>query len=266
MRLQLSRIRRGLTVGLLAGLVLGCGPQAPFVLEPSPATLDYGRVYVGTTKGLFSTTRWKNTSSAAITINGIGVVPTGSPFSVGLTQPFTPITLNPDEETPSIRFNFSPTAAGPASAEGMLVQAAGAARNVALTGEGVFQISDGGFEVGDRALVAGQALDFGDVPFPGGRSLREFRLTNRTNEMIGVLSYFSDGKQGFKLVAPTPPFVLAASESVVIAVLFSPPDTGSFSDAITFYDPTRTRQAGTALKGRGVPRDESNGGGEGEGQ
>ena len=248
--------RPGLAAVLLAAALLAAcpPPPPPFALVADSDSLDFGRTYVGTTNRS-AIAGWTNASQAGVTVEGILIDSGGSPFAANLGQPYTPRTIAPGRRT-LFFLGFSPTAVGPASATAML-QTAATVQSVALSGEGVLQISDGDLAVRDRDLVADQALDFGNVPFPGGSAIKTFNLINASNNPFAVDGYFADGTRGFKLISPTPPFAIGSRESLVISIIFRPPNVDDYSDGITFYGGRdAANRAGTALKGSGVPRPE----------
>jgi hypothetical protein len=214
-------------------------------------------VYIGTTATSVPF-QWRNVTSGSVDVIGLAVDP---PFESNVTPPFVAFAVAPGDVTRPFTFTFSPRDVGVVTDDGNLQLQSGSSQFVVLGGEGVVQMSIRDLAVGSgRDLVAGKALDFGTVALPGGERLLEFRLTNVSATGVNVNGAFVKGGPvtpgtqppgPFFLVAPTPPFMLPASDSAVVAVVFRPTVSGVFTDAIEFTDAANpASRAGTSLIGR----------------
>lgn len=247
--------RFALVVALLAFSLAGCHN-----LQTSGQALDFGEVYVGTSKTMGPVT-WTNTTRRRITVQKVKITPaTVTVFTVAPTT-FPPGTaVNAGRTTPNVNIIFSPTAEATYNGMAELQRQAGVTANErAVRGEGKYQIVNGDIGIGGHDLTPSQYLDFGTVTLPGGQAVtKQFNLINQslTNDIRVTAATWTVGGQGFTVTAPTVPFTVRRISRVRVTISFMPPRVGRppvvFNDAVTFSDATGANTAGTAVIGRGL--------------
>ncbi|MDO8137581.1 MAG: choice-of-anchor D domain-containing protein [Candidatus Brocadiales bacterium] len=250
-----SVIRQGSFLFVLLLLVTwmaGCAPPGNANLVPANATLDFGDVYVGTTKQ--DTISWTNNGTDPGEIVGLAVN-TEKAFTYG-GPAFQAMIINPGQSTPNYLINFSPSRTGGHSGRASPGFTGGTHTSIRLRGNGVTQKAVGALSVTGGDMVAGQALDFGNV-LVGGNATRTFNIQNNSPNAIAVNASWSGGNRGFTVTAPGNSFNVPAATattpgSVAVTITFAPPAVGTFTDAVTFSDASGANLAGTVVTGRGV--------------
>ncbi|OGL27859.1 MAG: hypothetical protein A3G44_04305 [Candidatus Rokubacteria bacterium RIFCSPLOWO2_12_FULL_73_47] len=266
-----------IAVGLLASRVwFAPRPPLPALLTPTHTLLNFGDVYVGTAVPASAMPRWVNSGGVAITVQGVGVAgPNAAGFAWRTNPPNGPFgAVAPGGSTPALMVFFTPTAEGPhtAVATPQAAPGGGAVIPMGLAGNGRYQIQSGDLVfLGGGNLDPGSALDFGRVrvgtPAPG--ATKRFRVTNLSANALRITGIdFVAVERAFTLAAPTLPHVLNGSQSVMVAIDFTPPaftqppNQKKFTDGVTVNAETVTDAAqkhrfGTALCGVGYyPADE----------
>lgn len=230
----------------------GCTPPPP-ILTPTPATVAFGNVLVGTTKTSPPVT-WQNVSQNNIDVVGfVG----DTAFTVRVPVAFKSGTLRPSDKTTPVTFEFAPDKASNFNGTGAPLTTTfmtPAAKPVSLTGTGVFQIA-----TGDLGVIVGGggagAIDFGSVVVPGGTPVeKRFEVINlgRTNRQVKAT--IVGGGNDFSVVRPASPFTLRAGQRVTVRIRFKPSKEGMLTGAVMFEDVTdpAKHNAGASLKGKGV--------------
>jgi len=200
------------TYGLRIGLT-GSGGSAGS-LSPSPSTVSFGSVPVGSTVSHFATLTNRGGSSVKIT----NATVTGSGFSIsGLS---IPLTLNKGQSV-TFTTKFHPASAGTASGR---IAISSTATNVSinLTGSGT---SSGALSVTPTSLA------FGTVTVGSQKSLAG--SLKASGGAIRVNSA-STGSSEFTLSGISFPLNLSAGQSVNYTVKFTPASSGAASANLTF--------------------------------
>jgi hypothetical protein len=247
----MRRFRRFvIALSLLVVASVGCGD----LLQTSSQTLDFGEVYVGTTAQQGPVT-WTNDGSKPITTMGVTIQ--GGPVFSARPSKFQPkVVVDPKGQTPNVMIAFSPSVEQSYSGKATLQRRPIVRANQRdLKGAGKFQILKGALmldgEFGSN-LVAGQHLDFGTVLVSEGQTVtRRFLLVNAGRTNLQLTSSWSVGNQGFTVTNPPGPFTIRSFTQKWVTIEFLPPGAGTFTEAVTFQDPTGAHLAGTAVRGRG---------------
>jgi hypothetical protein len=259
----------------LASLVLlwasGCGRPATGI-NPDPAKLDFGQVWVGS-RSLDQDARWTNDGGPTLSIYlAPGQVP--PPFKNGFGGPsaasFADQPVTPGASTPLIAVCFIPAQAGPADADLAPSSLGGqSAAPLKLHGEGITRLERGSihFRGGYIAALAqgpsGQVvssfgqpndgpLDFGDIVV-GGRSSKTIEISNSGNSDLGMTvlwpgwmaglfkysgNYFSaeesTGNAGLSS------FTVPAGGSVTVVITYKPQEVGVHTAIFEVTDGTVT--------------------------
>jgi hypothetical protein len=205
-----------LVVAGLIGLV-GCQglggkaqDQGPGVLTPSPSSVSFGNVQMGTTQTKNATVT--NTGQSTLTISQIAV--TGSGFSVtGIT---VPVTLAAGDSV-SLSVLFAPAANGAVTGNIAFTTDTGTV-NLPLSGAGV--------AAGDLT-ASPSSINFGSVVI-GSATSQTVTLTNNGSSNVTITAAAASGT-GFSLSGLTLPLTLAPTQTATFSVAFAPTISGSAS-------------------------------------
>ncbi len=224
-------------------------------LCPEPISrYNLGQVYVGTVAETPQVC-WRNHSENALEV--VAVTTDGLPFAVKPAS-FQSVVLQSGSCTPYFTFTFTPAQEGAFSSEAtpQLISGAGTVQAFEMSGTGVYRIAGGWLIIGGGDIKAGQALDFGSVVFRERESVasqRHFELFNAGDKPMQLDVVWSKGKQGFKVVNPSPPITVPKFKRAKVTIEFIPPGVDTFTDGVTFVDRTNSKnKAGTAVRGKGV--------------
>jgi hypothetical protein len=209
--------------------------QAAGTLTPSPASLAFGNVQVGSTTSLSETLT--NTGGSTVTINQ--VTPSGTGFSIsGLSLP---VTLAANQSV-AFTTTFAPTAAGSASGTISVVSnASNSPLTIALSG---------------TALAAGtltanpSSASFGNVTL-GTHQTIPVTVTNTGGETVTISSAAASGS-GFSVTGQSLPITLTGGQSTVFNAIFTPAAAGSVTGALTISSNASNATLSVPLSGAGV--------------
>lgn len=253
---------------LFATLFLwGCSPgyvtPTPTGTPPAVRPVDFGEVYIHTTKTAPNTVTWINTGGSAASVDRIDITGADAGSFAATPNTFTPAAgINPNATTAAVTFTFSPTEVRDytATATPHLTQANATAIGIRLDGAGVAQRALGALTFFGGNLEVGRYLNFRRVAVGATSANRTFNLKNldRNNAITITAIVFQVGGQGFRVTAPAAtPFAVAADGSVPITMTFTPPNFTQpprekiFADGVEFRDATGANLFGTALCGVG---------------
>jgi Abnormal spindle-like microcephaly-assoc'd, ASPM-SPD-2-Hydin len=208
---------------------------APGALGPSPTSLSFGSVTVGSNQSLSETLT--NTGGTSVTISQVGISGTGFTLS-GIT---TPVTL-PAGQSASFNVTFTPTTA--AAATGSVTVSSNASNptlTIGLTGTGI----------APGALGASPtSLSFGNVTVGSNQSLSE-TVTNTGGTSVTISQVGISGT-GFTLSGITTPVTLTAGQSASFSVTFTPTTAAAASGTVTVSSNASNPTLTIPLSGTGV--------------
>jgi hypothetical protein len=209
--LRFSVTEAGLTYTLGAGLQ---GDAIRPGLTPTPNSLDFGQIPVGSTKNL--TVNFTNTGTADETVTGV-TAPTGAFAASGL--PAAGTVLQPGQSV-AASIAYTPTAATTDTSQVVVTGPQGSA-TVSLTGQGA---------VGHSELsITPSSLSFGAVPV-GQSATRKLTVENTGNLPVTVTKAAPPALP-FVVDTPLPEgLVLNPGDGVEVDVTFAPTVAGSFSN------------------------------------
>jgi hypothetical protein len=209
----------------------GSGAQ----LAITPATLNFGNVTDGSSATMQATL---TASNAAVTISSDQS--SNSQFSiVGLKLPLK-IAVG---KTASVTLQFSPNAAGPASAKATFVSNAVNSPTIEqLTGTGVAQANP-------KLVISPATLSFGSVNV-GSSATKQATLT-ASNAAVTVSSDHSSNPE-FSIVGMNLPLTIAAGKSVAVTLQFAPSAAGAASGKANFVSNAINSPTAEQLSGTGV--------------
>ncbi len=212
------------------------GTGVAFTADVSPSSLNFGQQRVGTTSAALSVTV-SNTGSSSLQVTDVFA---NGPYSV---SPSTPFTLAPGaSQTLSVR--FSPDVEGLVTGTNLTLYTSAPDRpiiNVGLTGAGVSPMLE----------LVPSALAFGEQPVNTTSMARTVTVKNNGSGPIQITSVSVSGAPF--TVSPSTSFMLAANQSKVLSVTFSPTVEGAATGTLTLstdYAPQST--ATVSLSGVGV--------------
>ncbi|MFL5352438.1 choice-of-anchor D domain-containing protein [Archangium sp.] len=217
----------------------GRGVKPNLVLDTT--TLAFGEVRVGTSPT--KTVTLTNTGSGPISITGLSTG-TGSPFSL-VSPPATPFTLAAGGGNKVLTVKFSPTAE--ASSTGTLTitspDADFTTSTVALSGQGVKP----------NLVLSPSPVAFGDVRV-GEELTKLVQMSNNGTGPITISGISAGLSSTFTLVSPpATPFTMAAGDTKVLTVKFSPSADASATGTLTVTTQDTEQVSVTdSLTGRGV--------------
>ncbi len=212
------------------------GGQTAGALTPSPASLNFGSVEVGSNQALTETLT--NSGGSSVTVTQVS--PTGTGYSVsGLSLPLT-LTAGQSQGFSVI---FTPSAAGNSGGNLAIVSnASNASLNVPLSGNGLAPGS---------LAPSPSSLSFGSVQVGNNQQLSE-TLTNSGGVNVNI-SQASVGGTGFTMSGLNPPLVLTPGEHYTFTVTFTPPSPGSDSGSVSIVSNASNPNLSIPLSGTGTP-------------
>jgi hypothetical protein len=214
--------------------VSGNGVQPGLTITPSSAS--FGNVTVGSPTT--QTFQLSNSGTGTLTVTQVSVA--GGGFSTGTLA--LPITLNSGQ---SANFNvqFAPASAGTASGAVTIVSnAPHSPASIALSGTGVAATHVLTFSTTN--------LGFGNVN-TGSSSTQSVTVTDSGNTSV-TLSQISESGAGFTLSGAGTPVTLAAGQSLIFGVIFSPNAAGSDAGTVTVTSTATGSPTTIGLSGTGV--------------
>ncbi len=215
---------------------LSGGGQTAGALTPSPASLNFGSVEVGSNQALTETLTNSGGSSVTVT----QVTPTGTGYSVsGLSLPLT-LTSG---QSQGFSVTFTPSSAGNSSGNlAIISNASNASLNVPLSGNGLAPGS---------LAPSPSSLSFGSVQVGNNQQLSE-TLTNSGGVNVNI-SQASVGGTGFTMSGLNPPLTLTPGEHYTFTVTFTPPSPGSDSGNVSIVSNASNPNLSIPLSGTGTP-------------
>ncbi len=224
-------------------------------IDPTPATIDFGEVYVGQTgKG---STVWNNTTVNPATTVSAGTADAGFGFDA---TTFTAGNLPVGGNTGNLTFTFSPSEDKAYTGKGQLVVTGNKTSKVDLKGTGVYQKAKGALALSvpqPAGVAAGtpapKFLDFGKVKV-GNSSTLSVKIANiDPNNAINVTATWSTGGQGFAVANPPGnTFAIPKTSSMSVNITFTPAVVQKYTDAVTFSDAGGNNLCGVVTQGEGT--------------
>ncbi|MGA2356089.1 MAG: choice-of-anchor D domain-containing protein, partial [Terriglobales bacterium] len=225
------------TAGLSSNVIFnlaGAGVP-PGTLTPSPSSLAFGSIQVGTKTSLSETLT--NTGASSVTISQATASGTGFSIS-GLTLP---VTL-PANQTASFTATFSPSSVGAAT---------GSLSIVSNASNSPLSIPFSGTALAAGALSANpSSATFGNVTV-GSNQTVPVSVTNTGGETVTISSAVASGT-GFSFTGQTPPVTLNAGQSATFNAIFTPSATGAASGTLTINSNASNPTLSIPLSGTGV--------------
>lgn len=206
----------------------------PAFLAPSPSSVNFGSIQVGSSQAQYETL--SNSGSSSLTISQATVTGTG----FGLSGIIAPQTLAAGK---SITFSvyFAPSSSGAASGALKLASdASNASLSVSLSGTGT--------SPGQLTVSPGSA-NFGNVVV--GTSQSQSGTLSASGSSVTVSSGTSSGAE-FALSGVTFPLTIAAGQSVPFTVKFAPQMSGTAAANITFASNGSNSSITETVTGTGV--------------
>jgi len=215
---------------------LSGGGQTAGALTPSPASLNFGSVEVGSDQALTETL----TNSGGSTVTVTQVSPTGTGYSVsGLSLPLT-LTAG---QSQGFSVTFTPSSTGNSSGNlAITSNASDASLNVPLSGNGLAPGS---------LAPSPTSLSFGDVQVGNNQQLSE-TLTNSGGVNVNI-SQASIGETGFTMSGLNPPLTLTPGQHYTFTVTFTPPSPGNESGNVSIVSNASNPNLSIPLSGTGTP-------------
>ena len=214
----------------------GTGVAGGATLSASPASVDFGNVFIGSTGS--SPITLTNSGPATITISQINVSGPG----VSIAGLATPSTLIAGQST-TFTAKFSASAA--ATMTGSISLASNALNSplvIALTGAGVSSQP--------QLTVNPSSVGFGNAAV-GSSSSQTISLTNPGNASVTITQLNATGP-GFGVSGASLPLTITAGSSSSISATFAPTATGSKTGAISIVSNAPGSPAAISLSGTGV--------------
>jgi hypothetical protein len=214
---------------------LAGGSQTAGALTPSPASLNFGSVQIGSNQALPETLT--NTGGSTVTVTQ--VTPSGSGYSIsGLNLPL----ILAAGANQAFNVTFTPTAAGSSNGSLAIVSnASNAQLNVALSGNGL----------APGALTPSpSSLSFGNVQVGNYLQLSE-TLTNTGGVNVHI-SQATIAGTGFSM-SSWAPLTLAPGQHYTFTVTFTPPSPGNDSGNVAIVSDASNPNLGIPLSGTGTP-------------
>ena len=204
-------------------------------LSPSPASLSFGSVNVGSSKTLSETIT--NSGGTAVTVSQVTASGTG--YSVnGVTVPFT-LAAGTNK---SFNVVFAPQSAGsPTGSVAITSNGSNPSLAVNLTGTGTAQGVLG---------VSPTTMSFGSVNV-GSNSSKTATLTNTGNATLTVTQASATGT-GFSISGLSLPLTLIANQSFTFSVTFTPQSGANATGSVSFTSDASNTPPTISLSGSGV--------------
>lgn len=204
-------------------------------LMPSPSSLAFGNVQVGSSQTITETLT--NSGGSSVTISAASASGTGFTAS-GLTLPATV------SAGQSVSFSVTFTPASGNAVSGNLAitsNASNSALSVPLAGTGVTP---------GQLAATPTSLSFGNVTTGGSSSLSE-KLTNTGGSSL-TISQITPSGAGFSFTGITLPVTLAAAQSVTFNASFAPQTAGSVTGSLAIASNGSNPSVSVALSGTGA--------------
>ena len=227
--------RASTTTASMTVPVSGLGVTAGQLL-PTPSSLAFGNVQVGSTQTLPETIT--NSGGSSLTISQASV--TGAGF--GVTGTSLPLSLNPGQST-SFNLTFTPQAGGTQSGS-LSIMSNGSTPTIAipLTGTGVLSAG---------TLSSNPAsLSFGNVQLGNTQAVSE-TLINSGNSSL-TISQANLSSSTFNISGLTLPLTLNAGQSTTFSVVFAPQLSGNTGGNLTIVSNASNSTLNVSLSGTGV--------------
>jgi hypothetical protein len=207
----------------------------PGTLTPSPSSLAFGSIQVGTKSSLSETLT--NTGSSSVTITQ--ATPNGTGFSIsGLTLP---LNLSANQSV-TFTATFTPTSAGAAS---------GSISVVSTASNSPLAIPLSGTALAAGALSASpSSANFGNVTV-GSNQTVPVVVTNTGGESVTISSAAASGT-GFSFTGQHPPLTLSAGQSATFDAVFTPTAAGAATGSLTINSNAVNSTLSIPLSGTGV--------------
>ena len=220
-----------------ASLSASAKAVAPGTLSPSPSSVAFGNINVGSDQS--STVTLSNTGGSSLTISA--ATASGAEFSMSGLSSSLPLTLTAGQST-SFTVLFSPTASGAASG------------NVSITSNGSnpnLSIPLSGTGVTPGALTANPtSLPFGSVQVGNSANLSE-TLTNTGGSSLTITQANVTGAV-FSISGLSLPLTLKANQSVTFTATFAPTSAGAASGSLSVVSNASNSPLNIALSGTGT--------------
>jgi len=216
-------------------VALSGGAQSAGALSPSPASLNFGSVQVGSNQALPQTL----TNSGGSTVTVTQVNPTGTGFSVsGLSLPFNLAA----GQSQAFNVTFTPSAVGSSSGNlAIISNASNSPLNVTLSGNGL----------APGALTSSpSSLSFGSVQVGNNQQLSE-TVTNTGGVNVNI-SQATIAGTGFSM-SGWAPLVLTPGQHYTFTVTFTPPSPANDSGNVSIVSNASNPNLSVPLSGTGTP-------------
>src|SRR5208282_2505818 len=216
-------------------VAITAGSQTAGVITPSPSSLNFGSVQVGSNQALPQTL----TNSGGSTVTVTQVNPTGTGFSLsGLRLPL----LLAAGQSQSFNVIFAPASTGSSTGNlGIISDASNSPVNVALSGTGLAA----------GALTPNpSSLSFGNVQVGNNQQLSE-TITNTGGVNVSISQATITGT-GFSMTAWAP-LVLTPGQHYTFPVTFTPPSPANDSGNVSIVSNASNPNLSVPLSGTGTP-------------
>jgi Abnormal spindle-like microcephaly-assoc'd, ASPM-SPD-2-Hydin len=216
-------------------VALSGASQTAGILSPSPSSLNFGSVQVGSNQVLPETLT--NTGGSTVTITLVN--PTGAGFTVsGLNLPLV-LTAGQGQ---SFNVTFTPATTGSSSGNlAIISDASNSPVNVALSGTGL----------APGALTPNpSSLSFGNVQVGNNQQLNE-TITNTGGVNVSVSQATISGT-GFSMTAWAP-LVLTPGQHYTFPVTFTPASSANYSGNVSIVSNATNPNLSIPLSGTGTP-------------
>ncbi|HKW17017.1 MAG TPA: choice-of-anchor D domain-containing protein [Terriglobales bacterium] len=212
----------------------GGATQSSMKVSPSPSSLSFGSVQIGSTATL--PLSLKNTGTVQAKISSIST--NASAFAVQNLS--LPLTL-PAGQSYTFKVAFDPTATGTVNGTLKALSSSGASlASVGLTGSGGSQ---------GQLSLSPASVSFGNVNV--GSSVSKSGTLTASGSNVTVNSAGSNSAE-FVLSGITLPTTIASGKSVSYSVIFKPQSSGSASATISFASTASDATLSESLSGTGV--------------
>jgi hypothetical protein len=215
----------------------GSGNNGQPQLSLSLSSVSFGSVSVGSS-GSKSVTL-TNSGAASLNLSQASIAGSGFTMS-GIT---TPLKLSVGQ-TATLAVKFAPAQAGGASGSITLVSdAANSPTLISLTGTGMAPLTL-------QLSATPSSLSFGSVAV-GGSGTQTVTLTNTGNSSLSIAQITVSGS-GFSTTGTAPPSTLAAGQTAMLSIAFSPTSVSNFTGTVSVASNAVNSPATVSLTGAGV--------------